>query len=157
MRAQQAISSAIAQQGLSQYKVAIEAGVDRAFLNQILAGKKPISADVIDKVAPVLGLDAEELKAWADADRLGEEGIERLKKFVLVDGGLDVPDDIEDPLDDWELEVLHRTGAKDMPGFDRDSDFWYQPKDARRRILENLDENWRRLGEIAKRAGRDQG
>ena len=63
--------------------------------------------------------------------------------MTTLSGGLDIPDDIEEPLDEWELEVLHRTGAAHAHDYGPQSDFWYLPKEERRAILENLDEIWR--------------
>lgn len=62
-----ALSDALQARGLTQYRVATEAGVDRAQLNKVLLGLQGPSDELLDKVAPVLGLDAEELKARRDA------------------------------------------------------------------------------------------
>lgn len=143
--------------GLSGYRVASDAGVDGGLYAKIETGQRHPTDDVLSKLAPVLGIPFDELKAWADADRLGQEGIERLKRFVLLDGGLDFPDDVTDPMDEWELEILTRTGAIHAPDYGPESDFPYLPKEERRALLENLDETWRENEELMKKLRRGQG
>lgn len=84
MNARKTIQDAIDRLGLTQYRVAAEAGIDRAFFHRVLTAERPLSYELIDKLAPVLKLDPDKLKAQVDADRLGEEGLERLKRYIYV-------------------------------------------------------------------------
>lgn len=42
----------------------------------IETGKRAATPEVIAKLAPVLQMPTDELQAWADADRIGEERLE---------------------------------------------------------------------------------
>lgn len=57
---------------------------------------------------------------------------------------LRIPPDTLDPPDEWELQVLDRIGIYDYGELDprRDYMFWYESKDARRRILRTLEDLW---------------
>jgi transcriptional regulator with XRE-family HTH domain len=129
--------------GLSGLALSKQAEISQPLLNRIENGQREPTPEVIAKLAPVLGVSVEEMQAWADADELGETRLRGLRQFGLLSGGLDVPDDIEDEPDDWEREVLIRTGAATAHDYSSQSDFWYLPKHERRAILENLDEIWR--------------
>jgi transcriptional regulator with XRE-family HTH domain len=64
---------------MTAYRVSLDSGIDRALYSKIESGKRPATDDVLQKLAPVLDEDFDKLKAWADLDRLGAEGIERIK------------------------------------------------------------------------------
>lgn len=82
--------------GLSGYKAAQIAGVSRAFLNQIEHGRGTPPFTFLQKIAPVLKLDLDELQALVDAAKVGEAGLERLARHVapLVEPG-------EAPVQHW--------------------------------------------------------
>ena len=144
--------------GISGYRLAKDAGLAYSNLHHIESGKRPPTDEVLSKIAPILGISFDELKAWANVDKLGAEELSAIRKYApealglqVLDGGLDVPDDIEDEPDDWEREVLIRTGAATAHDYSSQSDFWYLPKHERRAILENLDEIWRENEELMKK------
>lgn len=139
--------------GLSGNRLAQLSGISQSNLNAIELGKRPPSVANLEALAEVqdLGVSLELLEAWVAADKAGDDGLSKIKKFGLLDGGLDVPDDIEDEPDDWEREVLIRTGAATAHDYSSQSDFWYLPKHERRAILENLDEIWRENQELMRK------
>lgn len=95
--------------GLSKYRVAKDAKLNESYYGKLERGAAPPpSDDVLSDLAPVLGVDFDQLKAWADADRLGDEGLERLKRYVL-----DYPEDQlpEGGLDLTESEIDDIVGA----------------------------------------------
>lgn len=66
------------------YRLAKESGVSEGHLRNILSGKREPTDEVLAKLAPALEASFDQLKAWADADRLGDEGLARLRKYVLA-------------------------------------------------------------------------
>lgn len=70
--------------GLSGYRVAADAGVDGGLYAKIETGKRHPTDEVLSKLSPVLGVPLDELKAWANADKLGKDGLEGLKRYVLM-------------------------------------------------------------------------
>lgn len=87
------------------------------------------------------GMTPEEIeardRAWAEA-HTHEAGLGPLPDELRV------PDDAPEPPDEWELGVLEKIGALDYGQLDprRDRLFWYEPKEARRRVLRNLEDLW---------------
>lgn len=76
--------------GLSCNRLSHLADVDQSTLNKIELGKRSPTDDVLSKLAPVLAVPYDQLKAWADADRLGDEGLERLARHIpALQAGLD--------------------------------------------------------------------
>lgn len=80
------VREALQDKGLSAYKLAQETGSSEGHVYNVLGGKREPTADLIEKWAPILGVDAEELHALADADRLGEAGVSRLLRFLGAPG-----------------------------------------------------------------------
>ena len=59
-----------------------------------------------------------------------------------------IPDDVTDPPDDWELQVIDKIGAYDWGDLDprRMGEFWYMDKVSRRRVLRHLEDIWLDFG-----------
>lgn len=69
--------------GLSGYRISAEAGIDRALYARLETGQRLPTDDVISKIAPVLDVSFDELKAWADYDRLGPAGVANLLIYAF--------------------------------------------------------------------------
>lgn len=93
----------------------------------------------IDKeLSKVAGISAGQLERF-----YGLFGLDsRQHGLKALDGGLDIPLDVPDPPDEWELSVLEKTGALRSQDYSKDSDFWYLPREDRRALLRNLEDVW---------------
>lgn len=71
--------------GLAPHAVAVAAGINPPNFYNILSGRKKPSDGDIERLSrlPDLNVSRDELLAWRDLDRLGPEGIERLKALLV--------------------------------------------------------------------------
>lgn len=72
--------------GLSAYAVVKGANIDQSNYRQIEAGERSASLTVIQELAKLeaLGASLEELLLWQDLERLGKDGIERLRRNTIA-------------------------------------------------------------------------
>ena len=106
-----------------------------------------------------------------ELDEEGREAAQRLAKAVKSSPAyhqiaeearlqvletLNIPDDVQDPPNEWELEVIAKIGGMDWGDLDprKDTWFWYLDKAARRRRLRNLELTWLEEQEIRRERGR---
>lgn len=70
--------------GMSRYKLAQLSGLDGGNLGAFEAGTKPPSVAAVELIAAVeaLQLDRETLLLWLDLDKLGEDGLERVRRYL---------------------------------------------------------------------------
>lgn len=70
--------------GLSGNRLAMLSGLGQALENALELGRRPPSQANLEALAAVaeLGAPLEMLQAWADLDKIGQEGIERIKKYA---------------------------------------------------------------------------
>lgn len=73
----------IGELGLSKYRVAKQSGLSTTHIGNLTLGHRAPTDDAIAKLAPVLGLDAEALRAWVHLDKLGADGIRGIRDHVL--------------------------------------------------------------------------
>lgn len=106
------LSQARAAKDWSKYRLAKETGFSEAYIGQLESGKGSPSPEALGRLSQALEVPLDELQAWADADRLGDEGLARLKRYVLdfpedqlPEGGLDLTesemDDIAQVVRRW--------------------------------------------------------
>jgi SOS-response transcriptional repressor LexA len=72
------LKSALSAQGLTKYRLAQVSGVSEGLLSRLASGKQLPSDETIDRLAPVLGVSSDGLKAAAMSDRMGEDALARL-------------------------------------------------------------------------------
>ena len=87
MRLEQALEVA----GMTKYRLAKLTGISQVQIGRLASGERDATPDAVQAIAPHLGLSVEEMQAWADADRLGDQGIERLERYVLQQEGRVIP------------------------------------------------------------------
>lgn len=69
--------------GMTAYRLAKNSGVPSSNLSDFLNGKKMPTDDVLSKLAPVLGVEFDELRAYADFERIGgEAGLARIQRYL---------------------------------------------------------------------------
>ncbi len=73
------------EKGISGYKLAQLSGIPDSHIAVLESGKRAATPAVIAKLAPHLGISAEEMQSWADADALGPE---RLATLVAANADL---------------------------------------------------------------------
>ena len=122
-----------------------------------------------DELKVAAGLAPAEEKA-PELDDEGREAAQRLANAVKsspayrqiakearlqVLESLNIPDDVQDPPDEWELEVIAKIGGMDWGDLDprKDTWFWYLDKAARRRRLRDLGLTWMEEQEIRRERG----
>jgi transcriptional regulator with XRE-family HTH domain len=73
-----------AAKGLTPYRVATDAKIDRSIYSQIERGKRPPSRANLEALAAVaeLGISLDELQAWADLDQIGVDGLARIATYL---------------------------------------------------------------------------
>lgn len=91
--------------GLSGYRVSAEAGIDRGLYAKIETGQRQPTDDVLTKLAPVLEIPLDELRAWAEADRIQEQRVAKMAARTLEGRPLDIK---------GRLEELERDLAQDL-------------------------------------------
>ena len=65
----------VADLGLSGYKVIQRSGISQGLYYKIENDTQDPGRDSLEKLAPALELPVDELQAWVDADKLGEERV----------------------------------------------------------------------------------
>ena len=70
------------EKGLTAYRVSKETEVSEGHLSNMLKGRRPPTDEVLSKLAPVLGVPFDELKAWANADKLGAEELAAIRQYI---------------------------------------------------------------------------
>lgn len=136
------------------YINSLEAGVDirtgnpfkprKATLRQLAAKMTEFGYPMtFEQLLKAAGLEDEEEKPES-ASRKEEPRKAQGERPALyvIDGELDVPDDVPDPPDEWELDVLRKTGALGSRDYSKESDFWYLPREDRRALLRHLEDIW---------------
>ncbi len=90
MELQQQLGKAIrairTKQGLSQEKLALEAGVDRRYMSDIENGTRNISLNVIDRISKGLGISTSYLLKCAEEYDNSALTLEKLKQYLLERG-----------------------------------------------------------------------
>lgn len=69
---------------ITKYRLAQLTGLTQSYLGQLEKGRYIPSDETLRKLSEALNYDFEMLKAVADAERLGEKGVERIAKSVLM-------------------------------------------------------------------------
>jgi transcriptional regulator with XRE-family HTH domain len=66
--------------GISQERLAFDAGVDRSYLGGMERGEANPTVDILERIAATLGVPMSELFAEIDADELPAKGLPRGRK-----------------------------------------------------------------------------
>lgn len=79
----QKLARAIEVAGLTKYKLAKLSGVSDAHLTNLTSGKRDPTDDIMQKLAPHLGVPLKDLRLWADLEHLGYEGLVRVEEYII--------------------------------------------------------------------------
>lgn len=92
--------------GMSRYRLAVLAGMSQQAMFAVETGTRPPSEANLKALAAVaeLGIPYERLRAWADLDRLGQEGMANMIKAGLFKPGDDLADAV--------LEAVNRLSGE---------------------------------------------
>lgn len=145
---------------LSQRELAKAAGMSNNTLAAIEAGRvlKSPDLDTIDCLAKGLRVPPEVLTAIArgkSPEEAWKAYDERKRTAEVLEWH--IPDDIPDPVDDWERDMMKRIEHKNWGDFDprRDDSFWYHDRMTRRRLFRMWESQLEEQEEIQrKRKGR---
>lgn len=77
------LQTAIEKAGMTKYRLAKETGISQVQIGRLVSGERDATSEAVEKIAPVLGISTDEMQAWADADRLGDVGLERIRHYIL--------------------------------------------------------------------------
>lgn len=77
----------LARLGMTKYRLARLSGLSPSYVGFLASGDRSPSVEALKKLAPVLQVDLDELKAWVEASRLGETGLEGLRRHLHLDAG----------------------------------------------------------------------
>lgn len=77
------LAQALAKQGLTKNRLAKLVGLSATHVGHLVSGGRAPTDEVIERIAPHLGVGVPELKALAEVDRLGPEGLEALRQHWL--------------------------------------------------------------------------
>ena len=80
------IDEKLKEKNLSRYKLSKLIDYKESTLNRIINGEQTLSKNVLEKIAPILGVSQEEIRGWILADKYPKEVLERatqLKKEKL--------------------------------------------------------------------------
>lgn len=101
----------MAQNGLTAYRLARETGISEAHVYNVLNGKREATDDVLERIAPHLGVSLAELLARRDVSALGPQGMERIKRYALPTAVFDMASMVESRLDRAVLPFASFRGA----------------------------------------------
>lgn len=151
--------------GLSGYKLVQVTGIAQGNLQAIERGRRSPSDANLEALAavPELGVTLEQLQAWRDLDRIGLEGIERIRKWVpeVLEGGkaaeparkeaaspleairAQFPKGIAHPPTDRELKLLARMGDLEEYDLQPSAPIWTFPASERWPEVKDAYEAWK--------------
>lgn len=160
--------------GISGKRLAELSAIGQGNLFGLEAGKRPPSDANLEALAGVtdLGISLEQLQAWRDLDRIGLEGVERLRKWEpeVLKGAIasepprpvrketsdaiaqvvaQLPKDMRHPPTEKELKLIEKIGGFDGSELDPRSGswLWTQPPEKRKPDLKQALKDWKELND----------
>lgn len=86
--------------GITKYRLAKLIGMSQAYVGQLEAGAYKPSDETVARLAPVLDVPMDEMQAWADADRLGEDRVKAVQAHAAQNDEMpQTPEEVEARLD----------------------------------------------------------
>lgn len=77
------LRQALEAQGLTKNRLAKLVGLSATHVGHLVSGGRAPTDDIIARISPHVGVSVAELKALAEGDRLGPEGLEALRQYLL--------------------------------------------------------------------------